>query len=33
MGPFIGNQLAKLALGLELDIDLSLYDVKGALEP
>lgn len=31
MGPFIGNQLAKLALGLKLEIDLALYDVKGAL--
>lgn len=28
MGPFIGEQLAKLALGLEPDIDLSLYTVE-----
>ncbi len=32
MGPFLGDQLAKLALGLELDIDLGLYDVGGAIE-
>lgn len=32
MGPFIGAELAKLALGLESDLDLSLYDVAGAIE-
>ncbi|WP_054955236.1 NAD(P)/FAD-dependent oxidoreductase [Paenibacillus dakarensis] len=31
MGPFIGSQLAKLALGLELDIDLSDYGVNKAM--
>ncbi|WNS45325.1 FAD-binding oxidoreductase [Paenibacillus sp. MMS20-IR301] len=32
MGPFIGSQLAKLALGHDPDIDLSDYDVRSALE-
>ncbi|MNI55439.1 Hydrogen cyanide synthase subunit HcnC precursor [compost metagenome] len=32
MGPFIGCQLAKLALGLELEIELSDYDVSTAME-
>lgn len=32
MGPYIGSQLAKLALGQEVDIDLGLYDVQGAIE-
>lgn len=32
MGPFIGMQLAKLALGEELEIDLADYDVAGALD-
>ncbi|WP_134684057.1 NAD(P)/FAD-dependent oxidoreductase [Brevibacillus migulae] len=31
MGPYIGFQLAKLALDMELDIDLELYKVEGAL--
>lgn len=31
MGPYIGYQLAKLALGLEVDIDLEHYQVEGAL--
>ncbi|MCM3129163.1 NAD(P)/FAD-dependent oxidoreductase [Paenibacillus provencensis] len=31
MGPYIGNQLAKLALGMELDIDLQHYDVRKAM--
>jgi len=31
MGPFIGYQLAKIALGMELDIDLEYYKVEGAL--
>jgi len=30
-GPFIGSQLAKLALGMTLDIDIHDYDVQGAL--
>jgi D-amino-acid dehydrogenase len=30
-GPFVGTQLAKLALGQELDIELTDYDVNGAL--
>ncbi|GAA4707518.1 NAD(P)/FAD-dependent oxidoreductase [Brevibacillus fulvus] len=33
MGPFIGEQLAKLALGQEVDLDLEPYEVKGALLP
>ncbi|MFJ7754527.1 NAD(P)/FAD-dependent oxidoreductase [Peribacillus muralis] len=32
MGPYIGSQLANLALDQELDIDLDKYDVRGALE-
>ncbi|MFJ5624068.1 NAD(P)/FAD-dependent oxidoreductase [Peribacillus loiseleuriae] len=32
MGPYIGLQLAKLALALPLDIELELYDVNGAIE-
>ncbi|RFU64526.1 FAD-binding oxidoreductase [Peribacillus saganii] len=32
MGPYIGSQLAKLALGQQLEIDLNNYDVRGALE-
>lgn len=31
MGPYIGSQLANLALGRELDIKLENYDVKGAI--
>lgn len=31
-GPFLGAQLAKLALGQEVDIDLDLYDPAGAIE-
>ncbi|KOR89148.1 NAD(P)/FAD-dependent oxidoreductase [Paenibacillus solani] len=31
MGPFIGSQLAKLALGLPLDIDIHEYDIRSAL--
>jgi D-amino-acid dehydrogenase len=31
-GPYLGAELAKLALGKPLEIDLSLYDVAGALE-
>jgi D-amino-acid dehydrogenase len=31
MGPYMGSQLAKLALGHEIDIDLRNYDVQGAL--
>ncbi|WP_053217539.1 NAD(P)/FAD-dependent oxidoreductase [Virgibacillus senegalensis] len=31
MGPYIGSQLAKLALEEATEIDLSLYDVSGAL--
>ncbi|MCM3628497.1 FAD-binding oxidoreductase [Paenibacillus glycanilyticus] len=30
-GPFIGSQLAKLALGMELEIDASEYEVRKAL--
>jgi D-amino-acid dehydrogenase len=30
-GPFIGSQLAKLAIEMELDIDISDYDVRNAL--
>ncbi|MBJ6359733.1 NAD(P)/FAD-dependent oxidoreductase [Paenibacillus sp. GCM10012307] len=31
-GPFIGYQLAKLALGMELDIEISDYDIRNALD-
>ena len=31
IGPFLGNQLAKLAMGIEVDIDLELYDVAEAI--
>jgi len=31
MGPFIGSQLAKLALGLPLDIDIHEYDIGSAI--
>lgn len=32
MGPFIGSQLAKMALGMPLDIDIYQYDVRTAIE-
>ncbi|MFC3041488.1 NAD(P)/FAD-dependent oxidoreductase [Virgibacillus xinjiangensis] len=32
MGPFIGTQLAKLALGQETDIDPADYDIAGAIQ-
>ncbi|WP_096155516.1 MULTISPECIES: NAD(P)/FAD-dependent oxidoreductase [Bacillus] len=31
-GPYIGAELAKLAIGKQTELDLSLYDVKGAIE-
>nr|WP_243633352.1 FAD-binding oxidoreductase [Paenibacillus xerothermodurans] len=31
MGPYIGSQLAKLALGVEFDIDLTDYDIRKAI--
>ncbi|GGF61818.1 putative oxidoreductase YurR [Paenibacillus albidus] len=31
MGPFIGSQLAKLAMGMELDIDIQDYDIRNAM--
>lgn len=31
MGPYVGFQLAKLALGLEIDIELEKYSVAGAI--
>lgn len=31
-GPYVGSELAKLALGQETEIDLSSYDVAGAIE-
>ncbi|WP_053368493.1 NAD(P)/FAD-dependent oxidoreductase [Bacillus sp. FJAT-27245] len=31
VGPFLGGQLAKMALGLEVDIDLNLYDIGGII--
>ncbi|QAY65769.1 NAD(P)/FAD-dependent oxidoreductase [Paenibacillus protaetiae] len=31
MGPYIGSQLAKLALGMELEVDLADYSLNGAL--
>ncbi|EHQ61044.1 oxidoreductase [Paenibacillus dendritiformis C454] len=32
MGPFIGFQLAKLALGMDLDIDIHDYDLRKAMD-
>ncbi|MFE6073812.1 NAD(P)/FAD-dependent oxidoreductase [Paenibacillus sp. NPDC057886] len=32
MGPFIGSQLAKLALGMDLDIDIQPYDLGKAMD-
>ncbi|WP_025722783.1 NAD(P)/FAD-dependent oxidoreductase [Paenibacillus polymyxa] len=32
MGPFIGNQLAKLALGMDLDIDIKDYNIRKAID-
>ncbi|KYG97031.1 FAD-binding oxidoreductase [Paenibacillus jamilae] len=32
MGPFIGNQLAKLALGMNVDIDSNDYDIRKAID-
>ncbi|RUT31893.1 FAD-binding oxidoreductase [Paenibacillus zeisoli] len=32
MGPFIGSQMAKLALGMQPDIDLTDYDVSKAIQ-
>ncbi|MBP1931048.1 NAD(P)/FAD-dependent oxidoreductase [Ammoniphilus resinae] len=33
MGPYLGSELAKLALGAPTEIDLNLYDVAGAIGP
>ena len=30
MGPYLGSELAKLALGVPTEIDLSLYTIAGA---
>lgn len=32
VGPYLGAELAKLALGIQTEIDLKLYDVAGAIE-
>ncbi|CAH0154748.1 Hydrogen cyanide synthase subunit HcnC [Peribacillus sp. Bi96] len=32
MGPYVGSQLANLALDKDIDIDLEKYDVRGAIE-
>ncbi|WP_019911030.1 NAD(P)/FAD-dependent oxidoreductase [Paenibacillus sp. HW567] len=32
MGPYIGSQLAKLALGMDLDLDISDYDIRKAMD-
>jgi len=32
VGPYLGSQLAKLALGMELDIDLTDYDLRQAMD-
>ncbi|MEH7223490.1 FAD-dependent oxidoreductase [Bacillus sp. JJ1566] len=32
VGPFLGGELAKLSMGLPLEIDLNLYDLKGAIK-
>ncbi|RFB18828.1 FAD-binding oxidoreductase [Bacillus sp. HNG] len=33
VGPFLGGELAKLSMGKTLEIDLNLYDIKGAIKP
>lgn len=33
VGPFLGRQLAKMALEIELDIDLNHYDIRNAITP
>ncbi|THE10264.1 FAD-binding oxidoreductase [Bacillus timonensis] len=33
VGPFLGSELAKLSMGKPLEIDLNLYDIKGAIKP
>lgn len=33
VGPFLGGELAKLSMGKPLEIDLNLYDIKGAIKP
>ncbi|ALP38836.1 oxidoreductase [Paenibacillus sp. IHB B 3084] len=32
MGPYIGSQLAKLVLGMALDIDINAYDIQKAID-
>ncbi|WP_314589110.1 FAD-binding oxidoreductase [Paenibacillus terrigena] len=32
VGPFLGSQLAKLTLGMDLDIDLNDYDIRKAMD-
>lgn len=32
MGPYIGRQLAQLALGMELEIDITDYDIRNAVD-
>lgn len=32
MGPFIGTQLAKLALGMDLDLEIGDYDIQNAID-
>ncbi|MFD1778146.1 NAD(P)/FAD-dependent oxidoreductase [Fredinandcohnia salidurans] len=32
VGPFLGGELAKLAMGKTLEIDLSLYEIEGAIK-
>lgn len=31
VGPYLGSQLAKLALGMEVDLDMQAYDIRGAI--
>ncbi|MNI87786.1 hypothetical protein D3C81_2263610 [compost metagenome] len=31
IGPYMGSQLAKLALGMDLDIDIKDYDIRKAM--
>ncbi|UHA73397.1 NAD(P)/FAD-dependent oxidoreductase [Paenibacillus sp. 481] len=32
MGPYLGSQLAKMALGMDLDIDINDYDIRTAMD-
>ncbi|WP_379152485.1 NAD(P)/FAD-dependent oxidoreductase [Paenibacillus sp. sgz5001063] len=32
MGPYVGRQLARMALGIEMEIDISEYDIRNAMD-